>query len=424
MRILMLGWEFPPVFSGGLGVVTKKLAVEASKLDVNILFMIPHFLRKQIPNNEVPNELDMVNIGDKKAKEIIKIHRIKSSLYSPYLSEESYKEILHKTLFQEDSNDLDEDNKEVYGKNLFEEIERFAYEAELACENEKLDAIHAHDWITFPAALKVKHRLNIPFIAHVHATEYDRTGDNPNQEIFNREKYALQEADKIIAVSYLTKNILVTKYGLPAEKIEVLHNALRTKSQELRPFPKKIFSKKDSFKVLFLGRLTLQKGPDYFLGVAEKVVKKYKHVQFIFAGSGDMKHKLVEKIAQKNLHKNVFCAGFVDSMGKRELFANTDLMIVPSVSEPFGLIVLEAVEYGVPVILSHTAGAREIVQNTLGTDFWDVKKMADYVVACIKYPVLRKVLAEKAYYETRKLSWESQALELTKIYHKTIIQHG
>ncbi len=422
----MLGWEFPPVFSGGLGVVTKKLAVEATKLDVDILFMIPHFLRKQIPQHEVPNELDMVNIGNSNAEAIIKIHRIKSSLCSPYLSEESYRIQMRETLFQQEKKEApsESENKEVYGRNLFEEIERFAYEAELACENEKLDAIHAHDWITFPAALRVKKRFGIPFIAHVHATEYDRTGDNPNPDIFGREKYALEQADKIIAVSYFTKNILVTKYGLPGEKIEVLHNALRTKSQELRPFPEKKFSKKDPFKVLFLGRLTLQKGPDYFLSVAEKVVKKYKHVQFIFAGSGDMKHRLVEEIAKKNLHKNVFCAGFVDYLGKRKLFADTDLMIVPSISEPFGLIVLEAVEYGVPVILSHTAGAREIVQNTLGADFWDVKKMSDYVVACIKYPVLRKVLAENAYGETRRLSWESQAVELTKIYHKTLNQHG
>jgi glycosyltransferase involved in cell wall biosynthesis len=421
----MLGWEFPPVFSGGLGVVTKKLAIETAKLDVNILFMVPHFLRKQIPEQDVPTELDMVNIGDKKAAEIIQIHRIKSSLYSPYLSEESYLKEIRDTLFKQGEHNIPEnENKEVYGRNLFEEIERFAYEAESACKNEKLDAIHSHDWITFPAALRVKKLLNIPFIAHVHATEYDRTGDNPNQEIFNREKQALKQADKVIAVSHLTKNILVTKYGICADKIEVLHNALRTESQELRPFPNKIFKKKDDFKVLFLGRLTLQKGPDYFLAVAEKIVKKYPKAKFIFAGSGDMKDRIIKKIANKNLHKNVFCAGFVDAIGKRELFANTDLMIVPSVSEPFGLIVLEAVEYAVPVILSYTAGAKEIVQNTLGVDFWDTKKMANYVAACIDYPVLCKVLAEKAYAETRQLSWKSQAIELIKIYHKTINTHG
>ncbi len=415
MKILMLGWEFPPIYSGGLGVVCKKLATALGKKGLDLTFALPYFVRRKLPEHEIPKDFSLLDFPEEIQK--IAIKYIPTSLPSPYTNEKEYNTEWES--FSVPQENFFSFSNEVYGKNLWQEIDRFARQMEKMVRGQKFDAIHAHDWITFEAGVRLKHCFDIPLITHVHATEIDRTGGNPNPETFHREKYAFEKADRVITVSEYTKNILVDHYGTDPEKIRVVHNAHLHTSQHhqtlTRDFPHK---RKGETYVLFIGRVTIQKGPDYFLDVAKKVVAKDKNVKFFIVGNGDMLPRITHEIAKERLQNNVFCLGFVDGEAKKKIWEQMDLCIVPSVSEPFGLTVLEAVEHGVPVVVSHNAGAKEVVSNSLKVDFWDTKQMAEYVMAVSKHPVLQKVLAQKAHRETRGLNWHDQAGKVHEIYEE------
>ncbi len=421
MKILMLGWEFPPVYSGGLGVVSRNLAQELAAKDIEIHFALPHYIRKNIPESEIPEELSLVDFDkiNKKLKKIAFYH-IPSGLSSPYLNEESYE--TQKNFWESSKNNSSRssaDNiKHVYGQNLFQEIERYAHQMEVFAEGKDFDIIHAHDWITFEAGIRLRKKLNIPLVLHVHATELDRTGNNPNQEIFKREKKGMGMADRIISVSHYTKKILVEEYGIPTDKIKTIHNANTLKKVHHRKnLPEYLKKKeKDEKIVLFIGRVTIQKGPDYFLRIAERVLEKTKKVKFLMVGTGDMFSRIIKEIAAKRLQKNIFCLGFVDGKEKEKIYQNADLAIMPSISEPFGLTALEAAENGIPLILSYNYGATEVLFNSLKSDFWDVDRMADYVLAVLKYPVLQKVLSTRSIEDMQNLDWETQAEKVQEVY--------
>jgi len=294
-KVLMLGWEFPPVNSGGLGVASKALAENLAKNGIELTFTIPSFIGEQTKNIKIPFDLAYND------KPITFTQTVKTTIASPYGTEEQYRSYV-KTLPDT------KETKEIYGKNLFEEIERYGEEVEKLHLDKEYDLIHAHDWITCPAALRLKKRLGIPLVIHVHATEYDRTGGNYNPGIYDIEKKAWEAADRLIAVSYYTKDIIVHHYGIDPKKVEVVHNG---KDDKVPSFNKVHTCRSDKKTVLFLGRLTHQKGPDWFLKVAEKVLQKRKDVQFLIAGGGDMMPKIVEEIAQKGFHREVFCLGFL-----------------------------------------------------------------------------------------------------------------
>lgn len=403
----MLGWEFPPFSSGGLGVASKGMAEAlASHDEIDLTFTIPYFVGRQIdastekPQN--PFNLAYSQLGS------FALNTIKTTIQSPYSSEKEYKET-YQNFIGESPNE-----KDVYGKNLFIEIERYAREVEKSVENSNHDIIHAHDWMTFPAAIRLKKKLGIPCVLQVHASEMDRTGGNPNPQIYQIEKENLHQADKIIAVSNYTKEILHLHYGLPLEKIKVVHNGVDHFTTE-----KKLKNKypHDKKTVLFLGRLTIQKGPDWFLRIAKRVLEKRKDVQFLIAGKGDMLPHIIDEIVKNNLQENVFCLGFLKKEEAEEAFSMANVFVMPSVSEPFGLVAVEAVQKGAPVILSKQSGASEVIRNSFQADFWDTTKMADQILSVLEYPALEKTLTTHASEEIKTLTWSRQSNLIIDIYN-------
>lgn len=427
MKVLMLGWEFPPFFSGGLGVVTKNLAISLGKRDLELCFALPYYIRKSVPQEAIPAGVFLADFDhlSEHIQKYTSVHYFKTSIPGPYTSPEQYMQKKEEWNGASPSSGFVPGavtgNVAVYGQNLWEEIDRFAYQMERFVETKEFDVVHAHDWITCEAGIRVKLRKNIPLVIHVHATEIDRTGGNINQSVFDREKYAFDFADKLIAVSHYTKNILIQSYGIDAQKIYVVHNAHNITPSEDHHFPQWLIKKpKKDFIVLFIGRLTLQKGPDYFIKVAKRVLQENKNVKFVLAGTGDMMPEILSDIVREKMESNVFCLGFMNGSDKEKVYHNADLCLIPSVSEPFGLIALEAVEYGVPVLISHNSGAKEVLHHSLKSHFWEVEKMAHYILALYKYPVLRKMLAQESYRETRSLSWDLQAEKIHHIYNDLI----
>lgn len=426
MKVLMLGWEFPPFFSGGLGVVTKNLAISLGKRDLEVCFALPYYIQKKVPQHVVPNGIDFARFSNTQVEsDSVSLHYFKTAIPHAYATpdeyEENYETLFGKKISHKHFKESEESSGIVYGKNLWMEIDRFAFHMEQFVEDNAFDVIHAHDWITFEAGIRLKMKLGIPLLLHVHATEVDRTGGAINQTVYDREKYAFEFCDRIITVSQYTKNILIQRYGIVADKIQVVHNAHNVEKQPHPHLPQWLERKpKNDFVVLFIGRLTLQKGPDYFLDVAKRVLKKNKHVKFVIAGTGDMYHSILEDIATSRLHNSVFPLGFMSGDEKEKVYQNSDVCLIPSVSEPFGLIALEAVEYGVPVIISTNSGAQEVLFHSLKSDFWNVEQMSEYVLALAEYPVLRKMLIEESYKETRHLTWDAQAEKIHSIYQQLL----
>lgn len=418
-KILMLGWEYPPIFSGGLGVVTKNLAQALVAQGADITLVLPQFIThkiiysgfdpgvKLLSSSESLNNIDLINTS-----------RISTFLYSPYLNAEGYCEALNKYQSQKNPLEASAEEASVYGKDLWEEIDRFAAEVVALTQNNQFDLVHAHDWITAEAALQLKLQRGLNFILHIHATEVDRTGStNKNSEVFKREQYAMQQALRVITVSQYTKKILVDQYGIEAEKILVVYNAYETKTLtpeyiKARQFPKN----KKEFWVLFIGRVTLQKGPEYFVETAAKVVPHNQNVHFHIAGDGDMMPQIKEQIKRCGLERNVHCHGFLPPTKRDALYMLADACIIPSVSEPFGLTAIEVIDHCTPLIISKNCGANEIIGHKLEVDFFDTDKMAEYVLALKKYPELRRTLRTKAMDNKGRLTWEAQASRIMEIY--------
>ncbi len=404
MKALMLGWEFPPLHSGGLGVATKNLAMSLARRGVPVCFALPNFVFTQIKEKGGhEQEFEVAACDSEMTFEMI---RIKSSLSNPYVTAESYAEEVKAHAGKDPSNTL-------YSDNLMSEIERYAQEMDKLASERSFHLVHGHDWITFPAAVKVKERQGTPFVAHVHATEMDRTGGNPNQEIYDRERNGMEQADRIIAVSNYTKELLKKHYGINGDKIQVLHNGCEAVSNRTQ-------YEYDRFKerktVLFLGRVALQKGPDWFVKIAKRVLEKERNVQFLIAGTGGMLPDVLKEIAHSGISNHVIPLGFLDEVGREEAFSNTDVYVMPSVSEPFGLSAIEAAQRGIPVIMSKQSGAREVLGNSLSADFWNVDKMAHYILAALHYSALHKTLSKKGRHELTHLTWDKQAEKLHQMY--------
>ncbi len=403
MNVLVLGWEYPPFHSGGLGVASKNLTAGlALNPGLKLHFALPAFVYDKVNGQSGHNEFDLVKNKNKN----IKIKKIASTINSPYLNEINYQEFL-------EAINLPQNVKEIYGKNLFEEIERYALEMENFVNNKKYDLVHAHDWITFEAGIKIKNKQNIPLIAHVHATEYDRTGGNPAENIYQKERRGMEKANKIIAVSNYTKEIIKKEYGIPEHKINVVHNGVETSYKNTQ---KKERNPHERKTVLFLGRLTLQKGPDWFIHIAKKVLEQKKDVDFLIAGEGEMMPRLVKDVIENELKDHVHFLGFVGEKEREKAFRNSDAYILSSVSEPFGLSAVEAAQRGVPVALSKQSGVREVLYHSLQADFWDIDKMANNILAILEYPALSKTLANKATNSLVHLTWENQAKIVNNIY--------
>lgn len=452
MRVFMLGWEFPPFISGGLGTACYGLTKAMNNMGIEVLFALPKpvdssysthvkLLSPKKIRKRIASSSEV--LGYEEIEEIEELRNVKfeviKSLLEPYSTPEDYQhryeEIIQKkrkTLGLVESYEEIEEGEEVeegqandtandYAGDMYSEIHRYAASAVRLAAEENFDIIHAHDWMTYPAGIASASVTGKPLVIHVHSTEFDRSGEHVNQRIYDIERKGMHAADKIIAVSHLTRNIIITRYGIEGEKVEVVYNGVE-RNGEAKPILKRVGIKKDEKIVLFLGRITMQKGPEYFLQSAKKVLKVMDNVKFVVAGSGDMMHSTIEMAAELGIGDKVLFTGFLRGTDVQKVYEMADLYVMPSVSEPFGIAPLEAMNHDVPVLISKQSGVAEVLTHALKVDFWDVSEMANKIIAVLKYHPLQMTLREHGNFEVRKLKWEDAAAKCAKVYSNVVMQ--
>ena len=402
----MYGWEFPPTISGGLGVACKGIVDGLLANNHNVHLVLPKTSPAMSQNMGGAFNL----LSAKQSGEQVSIHQLSTSLYSPYnTSEAGYTEFLKQN--------HSEESGAIYGKNVMEEVYRYAAHAAAHAKKLQHDVIHTHDWLTVEAGIQAKRFSDKPHVMHVHATEIDRSGENPNQEVYNLERRGMHHADRVIAVSHYTKKMLMKHYGVPEWKIDVVHNAVDFDVTHYREDHQ--LERNDKI-ILFLGRMTMQKGPDYFLKMAKKVLEHTQNVKFVMAGSGDMMEQVIHMALELGIERHVLFAGFLKGKEISRAYSEADLYVMPSVSEPFGIAPLEAIQHGTPVLMSKQAGVNEVIKSALRVDFWDVDEMASKVIAALSYPALTHTLREHSTRELHRLSWEKQAGEIVGVYGRAL----
>ena len=430
----MFGWEFPPHIAGGLGTACYGMTRGLARNDVEVTFVMP-----RASGDEDERFVKVVNASDVEARycdstiegaddimrKISFIH-IDSNMV-PYISPEefaTYREGYERTgrKFWEKEGDSWTQRYTFsgkYGANLMEEVARYAVvAAEVARQLEgQFDVIHAHDWLTYFAGIAAKRVSGKPLVVHMHATSFDRSSsDNIDTRVYEIERAGMAAADRVIAVSNLTRKIVIEKYNIPAEKVVTVHNAVRfaEKEQEL---PERGVSDKI---VTFLGRITFQKGPDYFVEAAAKVLKRVPNVRFVMAGSGDMMNHVIRRVARLGIADRFHFTGFLKGDDVHKMFQLSDVYIMPSVSEPFGISPLEAMRANVPSIISKQSGVAEVLDYAVKVDYWDVDAMADAIYGFVKYPALAKMFSEKGLEEVTGLKWNNAAAKIKAVYEDAI----
>ena len=434
MRVLMFGWEFPPHIAGGLGTACYGMTRGLARNDVEVIFVMP-----KASGDEDERFVKVVNASDIEARycdstiegaddimrKISFIH-IDSNMV-PYISPEelaTYRESYERTGKKFWAREGDSWTQRYtfsgkYGANLMEEVARYAVvAAEVARQLEgQFDVIHAHDWLTYFAGIAAKRVSGKPLVVHMHATSFDRSSsDNIDTRVYEIERAGMAAADRVIAVSNLTRNIVIEKYNIPAERVVTVHNAVRfvDKDGELpeRGVDDKI--------VTFLGRITFQKGPDYFVEAAAKVLKRVPNVRFVMAGSGDMMNHVIRRVARLGIADRFHFTGFLKGDDVHKMFQLSDVYIMPSVSEPFGISPLEAMRANVPVIISKQSGVAEVLDYAVKVDYWDVDAMADAIYGFVKYPALAKMFSTKGLEEVTGLKWNNAAAKVKAVYQDAI----
>jgi glycogen(starch) synthase len=418
MRILMFGWEFPPRMSGGLGTACFGMTTALAGLGHQITFVLP-----QPGEASVAPFLDIVSASDYPAADRRKGEpapiqqpaiRPVPSLLSPYLTGESYRE-----MYLSEGKRFPE-RRGVYGPDLIAEVTRYGLAGSAIAGDISFDIIHAHDWMTVPAALNARRISGKPLVLHIHSLEYDRSGENVNPAIRAIEQEGLNQADRIIAVSHRTRRMIEELYGADPGKIAVVYNAV-TRAEAGRIYRAERRGTPRSDKVvLYLGRITFQKGPDYFIEAAALVLKALPEARFVMAGAGDMMGQMIELVGARGIGNRFHFTGFLQGEEIERIFSLSDLYVMPSVSEPFGISPLEAMLYDVPVIISRQSGVAEILKHALKVDFWDVRDIAGKIIAVLKYPVLAGEMTEKAREELRKIRWETAAERIAEIYRHVV----
>lgn len=399
-RILMFGWEFPPFNSGGLGVACQGLTKSLSERGFKVTFVMPRRLAVSTPHAR----MIFAESSDVKFRSV-------DSVLEPYMTSKSY------------LRDRTESGKTIYGRDLFEEVERYKMMGAEIAQEEDFDIIYAHDWLSFGAGVEAKYATGKPLIVHVHATEFDRCGGpNVNKHVYNVEKWGMEEADRVIAVSELTRQLIIKEYGIAPEKVRVVHNGIDDSTKPAGQGWKRMRSLKQAgYKiVLFLGRITIQKGPDYFVRAAARVLEHNPKVMFVVSGSGDMEESMMKLAAQLNISQNVLFTGFLSGGDRHEMYTSADLFVMPSISEPFGITPLEAMKLGTPVMISKQSGVSEIVQHALKIDFWDVDEMANKILAVVGNPGLHATLSEYARDEADKITWADAAKKVDGIVRELV----
>lgn len=422
MRVLMFGWEFPPYISGGLGTACLGLTKGLAHHGTDILFVLP-----RLDSDEEGRHLDLIganrihaNVGISEILELrerISVLEVLSPL-RPYLTEKEYRLLLdgkNRIMNEDILGQIDNDFSGGYGDNLMAEIVRYSLIGAHLAANRDFDVIHAHDWLTTPAGIEAKRVSGKPLVVHAHALEFDRSGEHVNQKVYDIERAGFEAADRIIAVSHFTKDTIVNRYAIDPAKISVVHNAV-SKERRLgqirleKPFKEKL--------VLFLGRITFQKGPDYFVEAAAKVLKKNPDIRFAMAGSGDMFPRMVERMAELRMADKFHFLGFVRGTDVERIYAMSDLYIMPSVTEPFGITPLEAMVYDVPSIVSKQSGVAEILEDAVKVDFWDTDRLAFEILDILDDEERKTRLIESGRNTLRKVQWERAAGHVLNIYRQ------
>ena len=427
MKVLMFGWEFPPHISGGLGTASYGLTKGMSKIPgMQIKFVVP-----KAYGDEDQSRMRIVGAND-----IVISKRLVN--YESFLREIEYVVINSRIIPYTDPDEYYTAVKEAkeegrpfiytnfrgkipftgkYGGNLYQEIANYAVIASVLAEDNDFDVIHAHDWLTFPAGIAAKRVSGKPLVIHVHATDFDRSGGSVNPAVFDIEMKGMRNADKIIAVSNLTRNTIIEKYGISPDKVVTVHNAV----EPLQESEKLMLGKNINDKIVtFLGRVTLQKGPEYFVEAAYKVLQKMDNVRFVMAGSGELLNRMIMRAASLRIANKFHFTGFLKGDDVYRMFSISDVYVMPSVSEPFGISPLEAMQSNVPVIISHQSGVSEVLQYAMKVDFWDIDAMADAIYGLLNYSALSDMFKTYGKEEVENMKWENSAIKVNEVYHSVV----
>ncbi|HEV2292773.1 MAG TPA: glycosyltransferase [Tepidisphaeraceae bacterium] len=471
MRVFMLGWEFPPFISGGLGTACYGLTKAMSSIGTDIMFVLPRpvstpfstHLRLVSPHQNSPLASPSTEFRLDEFEHVT-FRTVGANITDPYQTPADYQHKIrgaappfvpdvtrsartvpveapapHRmpapqpapaapAMGQPPTNgpansatpgfigNPAQAGGSPYGGDLFSEIHRYAALAAEIARNDQFDIVHAHDWMTFPAGLAVAALKGRPLVVHVHSTEFDRSGASVDQRIYDIERRGMHGAMKVIAVSALTKSIIVHQYGVDPAKVEVVYNAIEINGNGFDEEKYKIH--RDEKIVLFLGRITMQKGPEYFLAAAKKVLEVMDNVKFVMAGSGDMIRRTIEMAAAMGIGHKVLFTGFLRGGDVDKVFKMADLYVMPSVSEPFGIAPLEAMSHDVPVIISKQSGVSEVLQHALKVDFWDINEMANKIIAVLRHPPLASTLRQHGSFEVGRMSWTDAARACVAVYEQ------
>ncbi len=398
MKVLMFGWEFPPQTSGGLGTACYALTKGLARNGADVTFVVPF---------AVDNEDDNAWVHLRSAQgeyQHVSLRSIRS-LLRPYMNSGQYQRGKGTGV-------------KLYGENLYEEVARFSRAAGLLAKKEAHDVIHCHDWMTYPAGIIAKQESGKPLVMHIHNTVFDRSGLNPSGYEYAIEKVGFEQADVIVAISNLVKEHLIQKYYVPKEKIRVVHWGI---DQDDPAYAARAPVKKtDDHLVLFVGRITVQKGPDYFMEAAKKVLAYEPKTKFIVVGDGDLLPQIIQQSIDLGISDKVSFNGWFEKQAVFNALKWADVFVMPSVSEPFGLVALEALKNGTPVIVSKQSGVAEIVEHCLKVDFWDTDELANKIVNVVRHPVLRQELKENGTKEVEQFTLDKPAQQVMDIYERVI----
>ncbi|MEI8055155.1 MAG: glycosyltransferase [bacterium] len=438
IKVLMYGWEFPPRISGGLGVACYAIVKELAKRNIDLTLILPQTVaNSDIDNINLIGCDNLIIADDPELEGVVNIKYPEVATYlSPYISAKDFKRFLCNETLQDffallakmhlptelkamamataEAQMSDARITGKYGVNLLVEVFRYALIAGSLAKDIEHNIIHAHDWLTMLAALEARRYSHKPMVLHIHALETDRSGLWIDRRIFAIEKYGMEQADQIIAVSQYTKNNIIQYYGIAPEKITVVHNGIYCNSS---PGSAAVNNTRPKM-VLFLGRMTHQKGPYFFIEIARRVLEKRSDVQFVLAGAGDLTREMIERTASLRIGKNVHFTGFLNADQVRDIYQLADVYVMPSVSEPFGLSALEALSYNVPAIITKQSGVAEVLKHTLVSDFWDTEDVAAKVLALLEYPALRQESLANEQKGLREITWGRTAEKIIELYKK------
>lgn len=414
----MFGWEFPPNILGGLGTASFGLIEGLTKQkDLDVTFVMPKVtgeedksFAKIVGANIIPVVWKELEWEEAKLR------------FSRFMNPQdyyNYRDNIYADFRYINTNDIGTiEFSGKYPDNLIEEINNYSIVAGVVARTEKFDIIHSHDWLTYPAGVHAKNILGVPLVVHVHATDFDRSRGKVNPVVYGIEKDGMDHADMILCVSELTRQIVIEKYHQDPNKVITLHNAVKPLGVEIEAIT---VNKLQRDKVVtFLGRITMQKGPEYFVEAATRVLEQMDNVRFVMAGSGDMYEKMIWMVSERGISDKFHFTGFLRGKQVYEMLKLSDIYVMPSVSEPFGISPLEAMQCGVPTIISKQSGCSEILKNAIKIDYWDVESMANMICSICTYPALARYLKTEGKKEVDNIKWEDAGIKLRKIYDKLI----